>query len=98
MGGCGYDAEALGAQCARHDRRMAMRFLLFGAAVLAFLYAAAIALVGTSAVHSIQAGVAFLTSMVCLSGAGLIEAVDRMRAEMRKLAEAAASRTSGPAG
>lgn len=68
-----------------------MRILLFLIAVLAFLAGLATFGGAKSAVHEIEGLVAILTSMVCLAGAGIIEAVNRLREVIeRSVASAAA--------
>ena len=59
-----------------------MRILLFLGAVLAFLFALLLLLVAKSAIHEIQAFILFLISAVCLSGAGIVEAVNTLRREV----------------
>lgn len=56
-----------------------MKYVLLVLAVIAFLYGALAALGAKSAVHEIQAGVAFVVFAVTLSGAAVVEAVDRLR-------------------
>lgn len=58
-----------------------MRVLLFVAAVLAFLAGVGILVSAKSAVHEIEGFILFLIAAVCLSGAGVIEAVVLMRKE-----------------
>ena len=58
-----------------------MRILLFVLAVLAFLSGAGVLVSAKSAVHEIEAFILFLVAAVCLSGAGVIEAVNRLRSE-----------------
>lgn len=58
-----------------------MRVLLFIAAVLAFLAGVGILVSAKSAVHEIEGFILFLIAAVCLSGAGIIEAVVLMRNE-----------------
>ena len=59
-----------------------MKYLLFISAVLSFLAGIAILAGAKSAVHEIEGFILFLLSAVCMSGAGIIEAVNRLRTEV----------------
>lgn len=61
-----------------------MRVLLFLAAVLAFLLAFLLLFAAKSPINEIQAFILFLISAVCLSGAGIVEAVNSLREELRE--------------
>lgn len=55
-----------------------MRILLFLSAVIVFLIACMQVLLATSAAREIAGYVLFLTSAVLMSGAGIVEAVNRL--------------------
>ena len=57
-----------------------MKTFLFGAAIVAALLGLAHLGVAKSAIHEIAAYVLFLTSAVCFAGAGVIEAVQQLKA------------------
>ncbi len=59
-----------------------MRVFLFIVAVLACLAGFGIFTSSMSAVHEIEGLILFLISVVCLSGAGIIEAINRLRGEI----------------
>jgi len=59
-----------------------MKYLLFISAILGFLAGIAILAGAKSAVHEIEGFILFLLSAVCMSGAGIIEAVNRLRTEV----------------
>lgn len=61
-----------------------MRVLLFILAILAFLAGGAILGGAKSAIHEIEAFILFLISAVFISGAGIVEAVNRLRKELTK--------------
>jgi hypothetical protein len=60
-----------------------VRILLFLIAVVAFLSGFGVLASAKSAVHEIEGFILFLLAGVCLSGAGIIEAVHRLRAEVK---------------
>lgn len=65
-----------------------MRIFLFIFGVLAFLAGALILASAKSAVHEIEAFVLFLVSAVLVSGASIVEAVNRIHRKVEKLAQA----------
>ena len=60
-----------------------MRFLLFVLAVLAFLAGGGILAGARSAIHEIEAFVLFLIGAVFISGAGIVDAINALRKDMR---------------
>ena len=58
-----------------------MRIILFVLAILAFITGGSILAVAKSAIHEIEAFVLFLIAAVFLSGAAIVEAVDRLHKE-----------------
>lgn len=60
-----------------------MKVLLLILGLLAGLWGLLIMAVAKGAVHEIQAYIAWLTAAVLFSGAGVIEAVDRLRAGLQ---------------
>ncbi len=60
-----------------------MRILLFVTAVLTLLFGLGVFASAKSAIHEIEAFVLFLISAVCMSGAGIVEAVNRLREEFK---------------
>jgi hypothetical protein len=61
----------------------AMRILLFVGAAVPFLGALLLAFVAQSAIQQIQAYILFLIAAVCLSGAGVVEAVNALRKDVQ---------------
>jgi hypothetical protein len=59
-----------------------MRILLYLAAAVPFLFAVVLALIANSAIQQIQAYILFLIAAVCLSGAGVVEAVNALRKDV----------------
>ena len=62
-----------------------MRILLYLGAAVPFLFAVGLALIANSAIQQIQAYILFLIAAVCLSGAGVVEAVNALRKEVLAL-------------
>lgn len=60
-----------------------MRFLLFLLAILAFLAGAGIFVGSKSAIHEIEAFLLFLIGAVFISGAGVVDAVNLLRKEIK---------------
>jgi Na+/H+-translocating membrane pyrophosphatase len=60
-----------------------MRILLYLAAAVPFLFAVVLAFIANSAIQQIQAYILFLIAAVCLSGAGVVEAVNALRKDVR---------------
>lgn len=56
-----------------------MRYLLFGAGVLSGLWGVLVMLVAKTALQEIQGSIALLTAAVLISGAGICEAVVKLR-------------------
>ncbi len=61
-----------------------MRILLFISAVLTLLCGIAILFSAKSAIHEIEGFMLFIISAVCMAGAGIVEAVNRLRAEVER--------------
>jgi uncharacterized membrane protein HdeD (DUF308 family) len=59
-----------------------MKFVLFLLSVVSFLLGLAIFFDAKNAVHEIEAYILFLLFAVCLSGAGIIEAIHLLRKEI----------------
>jgi hypothetical protein len=59
-----------------------MRILLYLGAAVPFLFALVLALIANSAIQQIQAYILFLIAAVCLSGAGIVEAVNALRKDV----------------
>jgi hypothetical protein len=59
-----------------------MRILLYLAAAVPFLFAVVLAFIANSAIQQIQAYILFLIAAVCLSGAGVVEAVNALRKDV----------------
>jgi hypothetical protein len=59
-----------------------MRILLYLGAAVPFLFAVVLALIANSAIQQIQAYILFLIAAVCLSGAGVVEAVNALRKDV----------------
>ena len=59
-----------------------MRILLYLGAAVPFLFAVFLALIANSAIQQIQAYILFLIAAVCLSGAGVVEAVNALRKDV----------------
>ena len=59
-----------------------MRILLYLGAAVPFLVALVLTLVANSAIQQIQAYILFLIAAVCLSGAGIVEAVNALRKDV----------------
>ena len=64
-----------------------MSVFLLILAILAFLFGGSILADAKSAIHEIEGFSMFLISAVCLSGAGIIEAVHRLRKLIEKEAK-----------
>ena len=60
-----------------------MRILLYLGAAVPFLVALVLTLVANSAIQQIQAYILFLIAAVCLSGAGIVEAVNALRRDVQ---------------
>ena len=56
-----------------------MRILLYLGAAVPFGFALVLAVIANSAIQQIQAYILFLIAAVCLSGAGVVEAVNDLR-------------------
>ncbi|WP_429885478.1 hypothetical protein [Geoalkalibacter halelectricus] len=65
-----------------------MKNLLFLIAIGAFLFGAGMLLVAQTAIHEIAAFSMFLIMAVCLSGAGIIEALHVIRKDLQELKKA----------
>ena len=59
-----------------------MRVLLFVGAILAFVIGLLWLLVARSAIHEIQSFMLLLIAAVCMSGAGIVEAVNTLKKEV----------------
>jgi 4-hydroxybenzoate polyprenyltransferase len=59
-----------------------MRILLYLCAAVPFLFAVVLAFITNSAIQQIQAYILFLIAAVCLSGAGVVEAVNALRKDV----------------
>ncbi len=62
-----------------------MRFILFVLALLAFLAGGCILAVARSAIHEIEAFVLFLIGAVFISDAAIVDAVNLLQKELRRL-------------
>lgn len=62
-----------------------MRILLFLLAILTFLAGCGILAGAKSAIHEIEGFILFLMSAVFISGAGIVEAINLLRKEMKKV-------------
>ena len=64
------------------EKERNVKILLFFLAILAFLIGSVILAYAKNPIHEIQAFMLFLISAVFLSGAAIVEAVNRLRAEI----------------
>jgi hypothetical protein len=60
-----------------------MRILLFLGAAVPFVAALVLTFIAQSAMQQIQAYILFLIAAVCLSGAGIVEAVNALRKDVQ---------------
>ena len=59
-----------------------MRFILFALSFVAFLAGSAVLASSKSAIHEIEGFMLFVVSAVCLSGAGIVEAITLLRKDL----------------